>query len=56
MNVDLSFFDVLTELWTVLFGFFPDWFQVIMAASLAFIVAAAGIKVAKLLKDLFWPF
>lgn len=56
MDVDLSFFDVLTELWTVAFGFFPAWFQAIMGASLAFLVVAAGIKVAQLLKDLFWPF
>lgn len=53
---DLSFFDTITSVWSLFFGFFPGWFQAIVAASLGLMIAGLGIKLAKLLKDLFWPF
>lgn len=53
---DLSFFDALQDVWSLFFGFFPDWFQLIMGVALGLIIFGLGIKLAQLLKDLFWPF
>ena len=53
---DLSFFDSIKAVWSLFFGFFPDWFQLVMGVCLGLLITAFGIKLAKLLKDLFWPF
>lgn len=55
-DIDLSFFDAVQQVWSFFFGFFPSWFQLVMGVCLGIIIAAFGIKLAKLLKDLFWPF
>lgn len=53
---DLGFFDAVQQVWTFFFGFFPDWFQAMLAVSLGTFVAVLGLLLAKFLKDLFWPF
>ena len=53
---DLSFFDSIKAVWSLFFGFFPDWVQLVMGVCLGLLITAFGIKLAKLLKDLFWPF
>lgn len=53
---DLGFFDAVQEVWSFLFGFFPDWFQAIIIVALGTFVVVLGLKLAKFLKDLFWPF
>lgn len=55
-NVDLSFFDTVQAVWSFFFGFFPDWCQAMFAVSLGLFVAFVGLRLAKFLKDLFWPF
>lgn len=56
MNVDLSFFDVISTVWDMFFGFFPVWFQAVMGVALALYVSILAVKLVKFLKDLLWPF
>lgn len=53
---DLSFFDAVKAVWSIFFGFFPDWFQAMWAVALGLFVVVLGLKFAKFLKGLFWPF
>lgn len=55
-NVDLSFFDAVQSVWTLFFGFFPDWVQAMFLVSIGLFVAVVGLKLVKFLKDLLWPF
>lgn len=56
MDVDLSFFDAIEAVWTIMFGFFPSWFQAIALTTFGLTVAGFGLKLIKFLKDLLWPF
>nr|CRY94835.1 hypothetical protein [uncultured prokaryote] len=56
MDVDLGFLDALSQVWTLFFGFWPPWFQAMLGVALGLLIAALGLKLAKFLKDLFWPF
>lgn len=54
--VDLGFFDAVKAVWTVFFGFFPDWFQAMVGVSLGLFIVVLGLLLVKFLKELFWPF
>lgn len=56
LSVDTSFFDTLTTLWEVLFGFFPAWFQAAAGVALGLVATLIVLKIAKFIKDLVWPF
>ena len=56
MDVDLTFFDAVIAVWSFFFGFFPVWFQATLAVTVGLFVSVLGLKLAKFLKDLLWPF
>lgn len=56
LSIDTSFFDTLTGVWGLLFGFFPTWFQVAVGVALALVAVLIALKIAKFIKDLVWPF
>lgn len=52
----MGFFDTVKSVWSVMFGFFPSWFQSISAVLLGLFIVFIGIKIVKFIKDLLWPF
>lgn len=53
---DISFFAAVQQVWTFFFGFFPAWFSAIFIVAIGLFIVDLGLKIAQLLKNLFWPF